>query len=47
MMKSFNWAAPTLIAIAVAMPALSQTKETDQKCCNASVEAHHEVGGRP
>ena len=40
MVKSFNSTVPTLIAIALATPALSQTKGMDQKYCNALVEAY-------
>jgi hypothetical protein len=43
--KSFNWVVPTLIAIAVATPALSQTKEADQKYCSALVEAYQKSEG--
>ena len=40
MIKSFNLTVPTLIAIALAAPALSQTKDADQKYCNALVAAY-------
>jgi hypothetical protein len=45
MIGSFNRVVPTLIAIAVATPALSQTKEADQKYCNALVEAYQKSEG--
>lgn len=40
MIKSFNLTVPTLIAIALAAPALSQTKEADQKYCNTLVATY-------
>lgn len=45
MIKNFNRIVPTLIAIAVATPALSQTKEAEQKYCNALVEAYQKSEG--
>jgi hypothetical protein len=45
MIKSFNWVVPTFIAVALAMPAFSQTKEADQKYCNALVQAYREQRG--
>jgi hypothetical protein len=43
MIKHLNWIVPALIATALATPALAQTKEADQKYCNALVEAHHKL----
>lgn len=45
MIKNFNWVVPTCIAVAVATPAFSQTKEADQKYCNALVEAYQKSEG--
>ncbi|MBI2742264.1 MAG: hypothetical protein HYX38_37715 [Rhodospirillales bacterium] len=45
MIKNFNWVVPALIAVAVATPALSQTKEADQKYCNELVQAYREQRG--
>jgi hypothetical protein len=44
LMKNFNLAGPALVVIALATPALSQTKEADQNC-NALVEAYRTSEG--
>lgn len=45
MIKNLNCVIPTFIAVALATPAFSQTKEADQKYCNALVQAYREQRG--
>lgn len=45
MIKRLDWVVPVLIVAALATPAFAQTKESDQKYCNALVEAYHKSEG--